>query len=111
MEFKASLPMIRIAPRKVQFIADSLRGQDINSALNQLKLSPRKKTAEILYKLIKSAAANADQKGTVDLDTLYIKRLLVGQGPTMKRFRPRAKGAASPILKRTSNIDVVLAER
>ncbi len=111
MEFKASLPMIRIAPRKVGLVADSIRGMDINSALNALKLSPRKKTAGVLYKIIKSAVANADQKGTVDLDTLYIKRLLIGQGATMKRFRPRAKGAASQILKRTSNINVTLAEK
>ena len=61
--------------------------------------------------LLKSAVANADQKGTVDVDTLVVKQILVGQGPTLKRFRPRAQGRASQINKRTSHITIVLSEK
>ena len=108
---KAILRSIRITPRKTGLIADELRGKNINEALNYLKLSPRKRTAGVFHTLLKSAVANADQKGTVDVDTLYVKELLVGQGPILKRYKARAKGAAGPITKRTSHISVTLAER
>jgi large subunit ribosomal protein L22 len=111
MEVSAKLSFIRITPRKVGLIADEVRGKGINEALTFLKFSPRKRTAGLIYRLIKSAASNADQKGTVDVDTLFVKTILVGKGPTLKRFRPRAKGSAFPILKRSSHISVVLAER
>lgn len=111
MEYKAKLSNIRITPRKVSLIANEIRGKDINYALNYLSFSPRKRTAGVLSGLLKSAVANADQKGISDVDNLYVKELLVGQGPTLKRFMPRAKGSASPILKRTSHIKVALAER
>jgi large subunit ribosomal protein L22 len=111
MESKAKLSFIRITPRKVGLLADEVRGKGINEALNYLRFSPRKRTASILYRLIKSAAANADQKGTIDVDTLYVKQILVGQGTTLKRFRPRAKGSAFRINKKTSHVSVVLAER
>jgi len=111
MEVNAKLSSIRITPRKVGLIADEVRGKGINEALAYLKFSPRKRTAGVIYKLLKSAAANADQKGTVDVDTLYVKTILVGQGTTLKRFRPRAKGSAYRILKKTSHISVTLAER
>jgi large subunit ribosomal protein L22 len=65
----------------------------------------------VLHTLLKSAVANADKKGTVDVDTLYVKQLLVGGGPILKRFRPRAKGSAFRINKRTSHVSVTLAER
>lgn len=111
MDVTAKLSFIRITPRKVGLIADEVRGKGINEALTYLRFSPRKRTAGLLYKLLKSAAANADQRGTVDVDTLYVKQILVGKGPTLKRFRPRAKGSASPILKYTSHVSVVLAEK
>lgn len=111
MDFKAQLSFIRITPRKVGLLADDVRGKNINDALAYLQFSPRKRTAGILYKLLKSAVANADQKGTVDVDTLYVKTLLVGQGTTLKRFRPRAKGSAFRINKKTSHVKVTLAER
>lgn len=111
MEVTAKASFIRITPRKVGLLAREIRGKGINEALNYLKLSPRKRTAGVLYDLLKSAVANATQKGTVDVDTLFIKTLLVGQGTTLKRFRPRAKGSAFPIMKRTSNVRVFLAER
>jgi large subunit ribosomal protein L22 len=92
-------------------LADEVRGKPINEALTLLRFSPRKRTAELLYKLIKSAAANANQKGTVDVDTLFVKTILVGQGTTLKRFRPRAKGSAFKINKKTSHVTVTLAEK
>lgn len=92
-------------------LADQVRGKGINDALAYLKFSPRKRTAGVLYTLLKSAVANADSKGTVDVDTLYVKTILVGQGTTLKRFRPRAKGSAFRINKKTSHVRVTLAER
>jgi large subunit ribosomal protein L22 len=111
VEVNASISHVRISTRKVAILGDQIRGKDINAALNYLRMSPRKRTAGIIQKLVKSAVSNADQKGTVDVDNLYVKTLLVGQGPTLKRFMPRAKGAASKILKRTSHIKVTLSER
>ena len=111
MEVTAKVSFIRITPRKMGLLADEIRGKGINDALTFLRFSPRKRTAGILHKLLKSAAANANQRGTVDVDTLVVKRVLVGQGPTLKRFRPRAKGSAYRINKKTSHVSVVLAER
>src|ERR1700721_251511 len=111
MEVTAKVSFIRITPRKMGLIADEVRGKGINEALNFLQFSPRKRTAGVLFRLLKSAAANADQKGTVDVDTLFVKTILVGQGTTLKRFRPRAKGAAFKINKKTSHVAVTLAER
>src|ERR1700690_1960347 len=111
MQVSAKVSFVRITPRKMGLIADEVRGKSINEALTFLKFSPRKRTAHVLYTLLKSAAANADQKGTVDVDTLFVKTILVGQGTTLKRFRPRAKGSAFRINKKTSHVSVPLAER
>lgn len=111
MEFRAKVSSIRITPRKMGLIADEVRGKGINQALTYLKLSPRKRTAGVLFKLLNSAVANADQKGTVDVDQLVVKKLLVGPGSILKRFRPRAKGSAYRINKRTCNVSVILAEK
>jgi len=90
-------------------VADEVRGKNINDALTYLQFSPRKRTAMVLHTLIKSAVANATQKGSMDVDKLYVKSLLVGNGPILKRFRPRAKGSAFRINKRSSTVSVVLA--
>jgi len=111
MQVQAKLGTIRITPRKLGVVADEIRGKGINDALNFLKFCPRQKTAKVFEVLLKSAVANADQKGTMDIDRLVVKKLLVGQGPTLKRFMTRAKGSASGLLKRTANITVVLEER
>lgn len=111
MEVSAKVSYIRITPRKMGLLADEVRGKGINEALNTLRFSPRKRTAEVLYKLLKSAAANATQKGTVDVDNLVVKTILVGQGMTLKRFRARAKGSAFRINKKSTNVSVTLAER
>jgi len=111
MQVTAKLSFVRITPRKVGLLADEIRGKGINDAMTYLRMSPRKRTAGVLYTLLKSAVANADQKGTVDVDTLVVKTVLVGQGTTLKRFRPRAKGSAFRINKKTSHVSVTLAER
>ena len=111
MQVNAKVSFVRITPRKMGLLADEIRGKGINEALTYLKFSPRKRTAHVLHTLLKSAASNADQKGTVDVDTLFVKTVLVGQGTTLKRFRPRAKGSAFRINKKTSHVSVTLAER
>jgi large subunit ribosomal protein L22 len=111
MEVTAKVSFVRITPRKMGMVADEVRGKGINEALTFLRFSTRKRTAGVLHTLLKSAVANATQKGTVDVDTLYVKTLLVGTGTILKRFRPRAKGSAFRINKKTSNVSVVLAER
>lgn len=111
MEVKASLKYIRVTPRKAMLIADLIRGKDINEALNILKFSSRKKIAGMFAGVLKSAVANADQKGSIDVDNLYVKNLQVGVGPTLKRFRARAKGSATRINKKTSHIFVSLGEK
>lgn len=106
----AKLNFIRITPRKVGLMADEIRGKCINDALDFLRFSPRRKIAQALYGLLKSAVANMDQKEKgIDVDTLFVKNILVGQGTTLKRFRPRAKGSAFRINKKTSHVSVTLA--
>ena len=107
---KAKIKMVRITPRKMRFVADQVRGKNVQKALDFLKFSSRE-AAKPLAKLIKSAVANADQKGGVDLDNLYIKELLVDGGPTMKSWMPRARGMATQILKRSSKVSLTLQER
>jgi len=91
-------------------VADLVRGKRSEEALNILNFT-KKAAAKILIKLLKSAIANATQKKTVDIDRLYVKQIMVDQGPTMKRFQPRALGRATTIRKRTSHINIVLDER
>ena len=109
MESRAVARYIRISPRKVRLIMDEIRGRKIEEALNQLSFAPQK-GAFILKKLINSAVANAEQNFEMDVDKLYIKRVFADEGPTLKRFRPRAMGRASRIRKRTSHLTVVLDE-
>lgn len=111
MEAKATVRYVRIAPRKLRIVSDLVRGKNINAALAILKFSKRKKVAKTLSTLLESAVANADQTGKVDVDTLYVKSLKVDQGPTMKRYMPRAQGRAFKILRRTAHVSVVLEEK
>ncbi len=109
MEVRARLRFVRMAPRKARLVADLIRGKGSEEALNILTFT-KKAAAKILIKLLKSAIANATQKKTVDVDRLYIKKITVDQGPTMKRYQPRALGRATMIRKRTSHITIVLDE-
>ncbi len=110
MEVKAKLKFVRVAPRKVQLVADLIRGKGSEEALNILTFT-KKAAARIVIKLLKSAVANATQKKNVDVDRLYVKKIAVDQGPTMKRYQPRALGRATTIRKRTSHIQIVLDEK
>ncbi len=107
MEAQAKLRNVRLSPRKARLVVDLVRGKGIQDAMNILQFSPQK-TAPILSKLLKSAVANAEQKGVSDVDTLFVKTVMVDQGPVLKRFMPRAQGRASRIRKPTSHITVVL---
>jgi large subunit ribosomal protein L22 len=109
MEVKAKLRFTRIGPRKARLVADLIRGKRSEEALSILTFTP-KAAARIIIKLLRSAIANADQK-KIDVDRLYVKTIMVDQGPTMKRFMPRAMGRATTIRKRTSHITIVLDER
>ena len=109
MEVRARLKFVRVAPRKAQLVADLIRGKGSEEALNILNFT-KKSAAKILIKILKSALANATQKKTIDIDRLYVKKVTIDQGPTMKRFQPRALGRATTIRKRTSHITLVLDE-
>ena len=110
MEIRARLRFVRIAPRKARLVADLIRGKKSEEALNILTFTKRG-ASETIIKLLKSAIANATQKKTIDVDRLYVKKITVDQGPTMKRFTPRALGRATTIRKRTSHIHMILDER
>jgi len=104
----AHLRFLRVAPRKVRLVADAVRGQKVGDALALLKYTPQA-AAEHLSKLLRSAVANAEQKGgRVDVDALYVKTLTVDQGPKMRRFMPRAMGRAYRVEKKTSHVYVEL---
>ena len=109
MEAKAYLRYVRIAPRKVQIVCDMIRNQPLDKALAMMKYTP-KAACEPLYKLVKSAAANAEHNFNMDKNNLYVAECFVTPGPTLKRIRARDKGRAYRILKRTSHITVVLKE-
>ncbi|MDO5714063.1 MAG: 50S ribosomal protein L22 [Tissierellia bacterium] len=110
MEAKAIAKYVRISPLKVHFICDEIRGKQVDEALALLKFTP-KRGAKELEKVLKSAVANAENNLSLDRDNLYVKQAYANEGPTMKRYRPKAKGMAYPILKRSSHIGVVVAER
>lgn len=109
METKAVGKYIRISPQKARLVADTVRGMNADQAITALKFMP-KKGAKILRKVIESAVANATQDDQVDVDNLFIKKVTVDGGPSLKRIRPRAMGRATKIIKRTSHITVVLDE-
>lgn len=110
MEVRAVAKYIRISPQKARLVADVVRGMDAGQAMTTLRFMP-KKGAALIRKVLASAIANADQLDTVDVDTLYIKEILVDGGPMLKRFSPRAQGRATRILKRSSHITVVVDEK
>lgn len=104
----AHLRFLRVAPRKVRLVAGNVRGMKVGDALATLKYTPQA-AAKPLAKLLRSAVANAEQKGgRVDVDALYVKTLTVDQGPKMRRFMPRAMGRAYRIEKKTSHVYVEL---
>jgi len=109
MEIVAKARLMRIAPLKIRIVGDLIKKKNVNEALGILEFTP-KKGAFILKKLLDSAIGNARQKKYVDVDTLFVKNVVVDEGPVMKRFLPRAMGRATPIRKRMSHVTLVLDE-
>ncbi len=110
MQVKAKLKNLRIAPRKAKIVADFIKGLDVNEALERLETSVRKSNP-VIKKLLQSAIGNAENNFGLDKTNLFVLDARIGAGPTLKRWMPRAFGRASQILKRTSQIELVLAER
>jgi large subunit ribosomal protein L22 len=110
MEAKAIAKTVRIAPRKVRLVVDLVRGKSVAEAASILRLTPKASSVAV-EKVLKSAAANAVNNYKMDQKALYVKEAYVDEGPTLKRYQPRAKGSGNRILKRTSHITIVLEER
>ncbi|MBI4125199.1 MAG: 50S ribosomal protein L22 [Deltaproteobacteria bacterium] len=110
MSRQATHRYLRMAPRKVQKVADAIRGLPVDRAMDYLQFS-RRGASKPLYKLLKSALVNAGQEKGVDIDNLRVRELRIGPGPTMKRWMPRARGMATPVKKRTSHITIILGEK
>jgi len=109
MEVKASLKYLKVSPRKVRLVADLIKGLSVKVAeANLLHIS--KRSCKPLLKLLKSAIANAEHNFGLDKNNLFIRAIRVDEGPALKRWRPRARGAAFPIKKRTSHIFLTLKE-
>ena len=112
MQSKAILRMARISPQKARLVADMIRGKHASEAEEMLKFT-QKKAAKLFLGLVESAIANAEFKAGktddhLDIDDLVVKRVFVDKGPSLRRFRPRARGSANRIHKKTSHITVIL---
>lgn len=113
MEIKAKLKYLQMAPRKVRLVSDLISGMDIKRAKAELSFS-KKRAAQPLLKLLKSAISNAKKNFDFDeerIDNLYIKRVVVDEGPKLKRSKPVSRGMAHPIQKKTSHITLILDEK
>ena len=110
MEAKAIVRNVRMPPRKMKLLCDLIRGKDAYTAMAIVENTP-KAASEVMSKLLKSAMANAENNFNMDGEELYVKEAHVAPGPVMKRVMPRAQGRAFRILKRTSHVTVVLAEK
>ncbi|WP_059174130.1 50S ribosomal protein L22 [Bacillus sp. FJAT-27445] len=110
MQAKAVARTVRIAPRKARLVVDLIRGKQVGEAVAILTLTP-KAASPVIEKVLKSAMANAEHNYEMDVNNLVIEQAFVDEGPTLKRFRPRAQGRASAINKRTSHITIVLSEK
>ncbi|WLR41986.1 50S ribosomal protein L22 [Bacillus carboniphilus] len=110
MQAKAVARTVRIAPRKARIVIDLIRGKQVGEAIAILRHTP-KAASPIIEKVLNSAIANAEHNYEMDVNTLVINEAFVDEGPTLKRFRPRAMGRASQINKRTSHITIVVSEK
>ena len=110
MEVKAVTKYLHISPQKVRMVIGAVKGKPVEAGLDRLKFMPQK-AARLIEKTLRSAMANADQVSALDVDRLVIRNITADPGPTLKRFRARARGRGTRILKRTSHITVVLAEQ
>mgnify|MGYP001376289857 CR=1 FL=1 len=109
MQAQAILKNASISPQKVRLVADQVRGLSAEQAMDILQFSTRK-GAQLLKKVLHSAISNAEHNLGADVDELYVSRVMIDQGPTMKRFMARARGRGDRILKRSSHITVVVAD-
>ncbi len=105
----------RQSPYKMRLVADQIRGVSVNQALSLLKFSKKKAAVEIT-KVLESALANAEQAAranneSIDVDTLYVKTAIINEGPKLKRWMPAAMGRATPVFKRTSHVEIEVAEK
>ncbi|MBJ7257035.1 MAG: 50S ribosomal protein L22 [Akkermansiaceae bacterium] len=107
MEVKSTTKFVRLSPKKARDVAREIQGLAVSSALDILTFTP-KKAAQLIGKTLKTAIADAENNFSLDATTLVIKEAVIGAGPTLRRFKPRAKGSAGPILKRTSHISITL---
>jgi large subunit ribosomal protein L22 len=107
MEVKSTTKFVRLSPKKARDVAREIQGLAVSSALDILTFTP-KKAAQLIGKTLKTAIADAENNFSLDASTLVIKEAVIGAGPTLRRFKPRAKGSAGPILKRTSHISITL---
>lgn len=110
MEVKAQSKFVRVSPRKARVVVDLVRGKSVEEAREILAFTNRG-IAEMVEKTLNSAVANAEHNNHLNSATLVVKKAFVDEGPTLKRIRPRAKGSASRINKRTSHITIVVAPR
>jgi large subunit ribosomal protein L22 len=111
MESRAIAKFVRVPSRKARLVVDLIRGRDVGEALAIVRFT-EKRAARLIEKVLKSALANAQHNhGVRDVDRLFVKAVFVDEGPRWKRWRPRAMGRATPILKRTSHITIILDER
>jgi large subunit ribosomal protein L22 len=110
MQVSATLKHARVSPQKVRLIADQIRGLPVERALNILIFSP-KKSAGMMRKVLESAIANAEHNEGADIDELSVASVFVNEGRTLKRFRARAKGRGTRILKRNSHITVTVGDK
>ena len=109
MEVRAVSKYVRVSPQKVRMLVNAIKGKPVEAGLNILKFMPQK-AASIVEKTMRSAVANADQNPDIDVDALVIRNVIANSGPTLKRFRARARGRGTRILKRTSHVTVILGE-
>jgi len=109
MKAKSAWRFARIAPRKVRYVADLVRGKPVGESLNLLRFTP-KVAARMLDKVIRSAVANAANQSASDVDSLWIAEIRIDEGPTLRRFRARALGSAGRIRRRTSHLHVVVTD-
>lgn len=110
MQARAEAKNMRISPRKMKPIADLVRGKNVKDAQAILKFTPRK-GAEIFLKVLNSAVANAENNFHMDVDSLIVKEIYANQGPTLKRWNAGSMGRANPVLRRSSHVGVVVAEK
>jgi large subunit ribosomal protein L22 len=107
MEVKSTTKFVRLSPKKARDVAREIQGLAVSSALDILTFTP-KKAAQLIGKTLKTAIADAENNFSLDAGSLVIKEAVIGAGPTLRRFKPRAKGSAGAILKRTSHISITL---